>query len=191
MKNRFTFHTLVLMVIILTFSISFVSVAQQNPVQTEAETATAEDINTMRLEAKATAERDASEDVNKLLWFGAGLGTAAIGSVVGGCMGCLVGTAINPEADDYFGYAFFPNTEQVYGCLIGAPIGCLMPLIGVYSYAPDPLATQLIGKSPEYVEFYIDVYKSKTRSIRTKWAAAGSAVGGGIILGYFLAASSN
>ncbi len=57
MKINTIFHVLVFFMAVLTFSMPFVTMAQQNLVQTEAATA---------------AEADANKDVSKLLCFGAG-----------------------------------------------------------------------------------------------------------------------
>ena len=57
MKINTTFHVLVFLMAILTFSIPFVTLAQQNLVPDE---------------VVATAETDANKDVSKLLWFGTG-----------------------------------------------------------------------------------------------------------------------
>ena len=54
-------------------------------------------------------------------------------------------------------------------------VGGLIPLIGIYNYQGDPPPERLLGKSAKYVEFYTDAYKTKTRSLRTKWAAIGTA----------------
>ena len=56
-KINAAFHVLVFFMAVLTFSMPFVTMAQQNLVQTEAATA---------------AEADANKDVSKLLCFGAG-----------------------------------------------------------------------------------------------------------------------
>ena len=55
--KKSTLNVLVLLMVVLIFSIPFVSFAQQHSVI---------------LEAKAMAEQDAESDVNKIMWFGAG-----------------------------------------------------------------------------------------------------------------------
>ena len=57
MKINSTFHILVFLIAVLTFSTPVITIAQQNFVQAEAATA---------------AEADANKDVSKPLWFGAG-----------------------------------------------------------------------------------------------------------------------
>lgn len=57
----------------------FSGLAQQNSVRIAAETAVAQDANVVHLAAKAAAEQDISDDINKLLWFGVGMGICCIG----------------------------------------------------------------------------------------------------------------
>lgn len=75
----------------------FVTIAQQNPVMPETGTDGAQNANIVTMEAKAAAEQDASSDTNKIFWFGAGFATFAIGCPVGGCLGCGVGSIIDPS----------------------------------------------------------------------------------------------
>ena len=64
------FHTLVILMVVLTFSTSFVTLAQQSPVLTEvSETAVAQNANAVVLEAKAAAERDQVRTLTHLYGF--------------------------------------------------------------------------------------------------------------------------
>ena len=63
MKISTKFHVLTFMMLVLTFSMPFVAMAQQNSVPTEATT---------------TAEADANKDVSKLLCFSAGCVLSAL-----------------------------------------------------------------------------------------------------------------
>lgn len=133
--------------------------------------------NTVAMAAKVAAEQDVSSDTNKIFWFGAGFAAFAIGCPIGGCVGCGVGSIVDPSH-------FFDSTGQGIGCMAGLTVGVLIPIIRIYNHLPHPPPERLIGKSPEYVEFYTDTYKAKTRSLRTKLAAAGAATGCGLgILG--------
>lgn len=54
--------------------------------------------------------------------------------------------------------------------------GCLLNLIGVgiaYLYKPTPPRERLIGKSPQYVEKYLECYRYKARSIQVNNAYLG------------------
>ena len=64
-------------------------------------------------------------------------------------------------------------------------VGFFANLVGVliaYVYQPSPPATRLFEKSQEYVMFYTEAYKSKSRSIQVK----NSLFGLGIVLGIWL-----
>ena len=154
-------------IVFLSFTLSVAVPAEQNSVPAE------------HLVAKVEAEQDATRDVNKLLWFGSGIGIAVIGSAIGACGGCVVGSILNPEMDPYVP---LPNTEQVLGTFVGSAIGAFAPLIGINNYRSNPPPKRLIGKSPEYVAAYTDAYIQKTRAIRTRSAGAGVATGCGLAL---------
>ena len=97
MRRYARFHVLVFCMAVLALSLPFATYAQQNSVPVAAEAAAAQDANAMRFEAKVAAERDASNDINKLAWFGAGgVGTLAAGCV-GGIVGMLIGDFIAPR----------------------------------------------------------------------------------------------
>ena len=58
--------------------------------------------------------------------------------------------------------------------------GCFLSFIGpVVSqwYQPFMPTARVLGKSPEYVAFYYDAYKVKTKKIQFNWALAGCLVG--------------
>jgi len=54
--------------------------------------------------------------------------------------------------------------------------GCLFGLLGIgaaYVIEPNPPATRMLGKTPEYVAQYSDCYKTEAKSIQTKKATNG------------------
>ena len=58
--------------------------------------------------------------------------------------------------------------------------GCFLPVIGPLlsqRYQPFTPTARVLGKSPEYVAFYYDAYKVKTRKIQFTWAFSGCLVG--------------
>ena len=124
-KLNSPFKILALLMAVLTFSMPFVTFAQQNSSQ---------------MEVVIAAERDAQGDVNTGLWF------------LGGCLGGVVGVIV------------------------------------AYAVEPTPPATRLLGKSPEYVAFYSDAYREKTKKLRTNSALGGCAVYGFITTVFVLAA---
>ncbi|RKU23861.1 hypothetical protein C6499_17700 [Candidatus Poribacteria bacterium] len=66
--------------------------------------------------------------------------------------------------------------------------GCFFPLVGpIFSqrYQPFMPTARVLGKSPQYVAFYYDAYKVKTKKIQFSWALGGCLVGapiGGYLL---------
>ena len=183
MRRDARFHVLVFCMAVLAFSLPFATYAQQDSVPVAAETAAAQDANAIRLDAKVAAERHASLDINKLLWFGAGAGIAIVGGTIGTCIGCAVGSDINPGTSEqgFFFPSYAPSDAECIGSFIGMAIGGLAPLIGIYNYQGNPHPERLVGKSPEYVESYTAAYQATTRSIRTKWAATGGLMGVGCL----------
>ena len=149
---------------VLALSLPFATYAQQNSVPVAAETAAAQDANAMRFEAKVAAERDASNDINKLLWFGAGVGTLSAGCL-GGIVGMLVGTSAPSAPPEASGLMPFLDISVSGGAVIGGCVGCavglILPIRAIYKYQSPPPPERLIGKSPEYVEFYTNAYHGK------------------------------
>ena len=176
MRRDARFHVLVFCMAVLVFSLPFATYAQQNSVPVAAETAAAQDANAIRLDAKVAAERHASLDTNKLLWFSAGAGTLAAGCLVA-AVGMHVGDLIAPPPEprlDFMPLLDIGGGAVIAGC-VGCGVGLILPIRAIYKYQPPPPPERLIGKSPEYVEFYTNAYMAKSRSIRTKWAAIGAA----------------
>ena len=152
MKISLTFHgSVFLMAVLLTFNMPFITFAQQN------------DDSVLAI---ADAKRDAETDVNKWLWGGVGFvavpGCATLG-FIGGVLAADSSNKSLEEAVPYF--------------LCGSTVGCLVPFISIYAYKSGPPPERLIGKSPEYVKFYTETYKSKVRQLRIVSAGAGGAFG--------------
>ena len=55
----------------------------------------------------------------------------------------------------------------------GGCLGGILVIIIANVHEPSPPAASLLGKSPEYVSFYTDAYKAKTRNIQTSQAMRG------------------
>ncbi len=65
-------------------------------------------------------------------------------------------------------------------------IGCIGGLVGLvvaYAIEPQPPATMLLGKSPEYVAAYTDAYRATGKSVQTGKAWTGCIVGALIYIG--------
>ena len=72
MKISSTFHVSALLMAVLTFSMPFITLAQQN----------------LQVEAIIAAERDAQNDVNTSLWF--------LGGCLGGVIGLIIAHGVEP-----------------------------------------------------------------------------------------------
>ena len=167
------FHTLVVLMVVLTFSTSFATLAQQNPVLTEVSKTAAQNANTVALEAKAAAERDASKDTNEPLWFCIGGPTLLFGFLYG-----VMGGHMILNASEYTGGWVIDFEEyQARVCGVGSlALGASCIGIvgrGIFAETPPP-PDRLIGKSPEYVESYLNAYKRKVRTLRGISTVAGS-----------------
>ena len=173
MKTRFMFHILVAFISVLTYSVPFTTLAQEKAARTETPETEAE--RDGKLEIKAAAVQDASNDINKFLWFSTGLGISAIGGVAGGLAGCLIGDAAAGTSDS--GLFLGPGEGGENGLVVGAVVGVVVPIIAINYLPVKGASRRLMGKSPDYVESYTDTYKRKMRSLRTKWAAAGAVTG--------------
>ena len=148
------------MVILLLFSTIPVSLAQLDAVQAQAE---------------ADANADMS-DMAKAMWFTlGGLGSTA-GCLLGCVGGCVLATWLDPDAG--FHTFFIPTAESQMGCAFASAIllGVFAVPLGVdlYPHNPTPPPEQLLGKSPEYIEAYTQIYTAKTASLRKRWVTAGS-----------------
>ena len=58
--------------------------------------------------------------------------------------------------------------------------GCFFPIIGpMFSqrYQPFMPTARVLGKSPQYVAFYFDAYKVKTKKLQFNWALMGCLIG--------------
>jgi len=66
--------------------------------------------------------------------------------------------------------------------------GFLFGLFGIgaaYLIEPDPPASRLLGKSPEYVAAYTDCYRDAARDIQVKKATVGCVVGTLLYIGFY------
>ena len=62
------------------------------------------------------------------------------------------------------------------GCLLAAGVGLLVP----YFIQKTPLASALLGKSPEYVAHYTDTYQRESQKLQFQNAVAGCLLGTGV-----------
>lgn len=167
MRIHSTFRTLIILTIVLTFSVPFFACAQHNFMEFEvSKTAAAQHANAVSLEAKAAAEQDASNAVNKRSSDRV-VGYAVAGCIVGAFVGCAVGSLF-PDTSGYSSMTWTISDGMAAGTLIGGVIGCIVPIALTSGSPSNPQPKRLLGKLPEYVESYTNAYKVKVRSLRTK-----------------------
>jgi hypothetical protein len=97
--------------------------------------------------------------------------------------------SLQSETDEACAAAQADAEEETSGALWFLA-GCALTWVGVvgaYVIKPNPTATKLLGKSPEYVAAYTDCYKDKAVSIQTKWAWIGCGVSAVAYLIYVIA----
>ena len=167
MKINSTFQVLVLFIAVLVFITPMIALAQQNSELADAVTAAEQFArqNSELVEAITAAEQDAKANVNQLVWgFGNLLLSGGLGiSVIIGIVAIM--------GDDSSGDFIVP-------CMIAGGFGSILPgVLAARNYQPSPPAARLIGKSPEYVETYTEVYKAKVKNLQLSAAVPGGIVG--------------
>lgn len=116
--------------------------------------------------------------------------SSLIGVLVGLlCFEPVMAKSLQSETDEACAAAQADAEEETSGALWFLA-GCALTWVGVvgaYVIKPNPTATKLLGKSPEYVAAYTDCYKDKAVSIQTKWAWIGCGVSAVAYLIYVIA----
>lgn len=76
------------------------------------------------------------------------------------------------------------DAEKDAAAHLNAPLwfatGCFFPIVGTIGsqfYQPFMPTARVLGKSPEYVAFYYDAYKVRTKKLQFYWAFGGCLVG--------------
>ena len=110
----------------------------------------------------ADASRDAEQDINKFIWFSAGMLPVCLVS------GVVLASTSQSTSSDYDEVSFLYSLPM-YSALIGLITGAVFPV--------SPPAERFMGKSAEYVSAYTKAYQLKTRWARVKAAGTGSATG--------------
>ena len=169
MKKRSTSLITVLLMVFLVFSMPFMTFAQQTPKYEDE-----------RAAAKVDAERDAGNDVNKLIWGGVSCVAVPVGITLAGA-GCAF--ALNWEFDRTRGLS--GGEGLIVNLLIcGGGIVAFSPAVLARFMKPTPPSERLLGKSPEYVDTYVDTYVRKVRQHRRRASVNGlgyAAMGIGIV----------
>ena len=162
MKIRSKFHILVLLVVLLTFGSQtvFGRVPRPTKPKVERKQIPAE----VQAKVETQAKRDAEADLNKQFWINTGGAFILLPA-----LGLLVGSSVarvNPASD----------FDAECGLFIGS-ILALGPLVLILGHQPTPSPERFIGKSPEYIDVYTDVYKKRTRQLSRPYIAGGQVIG--------------
>ena len=68
------------------------------------------------------------------------------------------------------------RTNKTVWRLLGC-VGGLIVVGATYFYEPAPPAGSLLGKSPEYIAYYTDAYKQKSKNLQFRGAVEGCVAG--------------
>lgn len=127
-------------------------------------------LDTVQAQAEADANSDMSDTAKAMLFMLGGLGSTA-GCLIGCVGGCMLGTQMDGGADVLF-------SDSEVGCAVASAIllgAFAMPLgVDLYPHNVTPPPERLLGKSPEYIEAYTQIYTPKITSLRKRLVIAGS-----------------
>ena len=140
---------------LLLFSTMSISFAQQNIAQAQAET---------------DAYRDVKHDMKESLWFTTGLVGSSAGTVTGCASGILGGILIGD-------FNILPDESCSIGGILLFGVLAAPICVHLYPHSPRPPPERLLGKTPEYVVAYTQVYRSKAISLRRTLVTKGSIAG--------------
>ncbi len=65
------------------------------------------------------------------------------------------------------------DSKKVLWFFIGF-FGNILGILIAYMYQQTFLVSRFLGESPEYIAFYTDTYKEKTRKLQVRWAIIGA-----------------
>ena len=120
------------------------------------------------LQATTDAKKDVNYDHNKIRTAMIGAGIPPIGC----CIGLTAGWIFSVETTrSLWGKSKVINPYAFFG---GMALTTAVGYSVLYFYNSEPPAFRLLGKPPQYVEVYTDVYKKKLRSQRMLWSAIGT-----------------
>ena len=114
-----------------------------------------------QVSAEVQAKQDAKSDVNKVAWFTAGF----IGCASGWTMLALI------DSGDYIDSA---TLDQSLRCLV--VMVPFLPMVSAIFVSSTPPTERLLGKSPEYVNVYVDSYAKEVKRQRIILSVGGCGV---------------
>jgi len=154
MKICSKFHILVLLVVLLTFSSH--TVFGGGPLPTKSK------VERKQTPGEIQAKQDAKNDVNKFAWFTASLiGCASSRATIGLYSG---------------GYIGGPDNSLCLSLSLLTMAVPFLPIVSALSASSAPPTERLLGKSPEYVNAYVDSYAKEVKRQRVKFSLAGCGV---------------
>ncbi|RKU31447.1 hypothetical protein C6499_04535 [Candidatus Poribacteria bacterium] len=156
MKVRSTFRILALLIALLIFRSHSVFGRGPRPKKPE--------VKRKPISAEVQAKRDAEDDLNKRFWIGTGCAFILLPA-----LGCFAGASVarvNPGSD------FDAECGLAIGSILAAG-----PLVLMLGHQPTPPPERFIGKSPEYIVVYTNVYKKRTRQLSRPYTAQGMVIG--------------
>ena len=120
--------------------------------------------------AEVQARHDAKNDVNEFAWVaGAFIGVASFWGTI---------ELLNESSID--------NTTDTSLRVLAMIVTFLIPGYAIFD-SPTPPIERLVGKSPEYVNAYVDTYAKEAKRLRIVSSTAGCAVGCLGLIVYLLA----
>ena len=163
------FHTLVILMIVLTFSAPFVILAQQNTTQPEVPKDATQDVNVIKRQAIADAKQDAKNDHNITGSMCLGMSIPILSLTTGLLAGCAFG---EDASGGWYGYGA-GRTVNPYAFASVAVITTCFSSWTIYNYKLDPPTHRLIGQPLEYIDAYTDAYKKEKQILRIKYSTLG------------------
>ena len=126
-----------------------------------------------QISAEVQAKRDAEADLDKLLLIGNSFAIPVLPT-----LGVMAGSLL-PQS--YSSSGFAPSCEQTLGICVGLTFAYLGPITLIRRHQPTPPTERFIGKSPEYIAVYTEVYETRTGRLRTQYIAVGGGIGCGVV----------
>lgn len=125
-----------------------------------------------QIPAEVQAKRDAEADLNKPLLIGNSFAIPVLPT-----LGLIAGSLFPQSSSGEFA----PSCGQTLGICVGLTFAYLGPLTLIRRHQPTPPSERFIGKSPEYVTVYTDVYETRTGRLKKQYIAVGSGIGCGVL----------
>ncbi|MDE0315091.1 MAG: hypothetical protein OXM61_09325 [Candidatus Poribacteria bacterium] len=120
-----------------------------------------------QIPAEGQAKQDAEANLNKELWMGTGCAFPLL-TTLG-----LVAGSFGPQSSR----SSLFSGPQACGFCVGLTSAYLGRHVLIRRHQPTPPPERLLGKSPEYIAVYTDVYKKRSRQLRGQYIDRGYLIG--------------